>query len=320
MDTTTEDLDVSFEAAFAEALDDAPAAQEPAPQEPIAGVLDEQTETQDETPPVEAAEQGGGDESPKDPAPAVEPAAAPVAAQPAEPAVPGLDPKFLAQAIAEAQQQADAQRQQQTEAQHQQEQQAKDAIPDDYLDDRAKQSIEAFKKDWPTEFEAIEKLMDARVKAAVANVERQQRAMVDSALAPVAQVMQQSQVSMHQSTIASRHPDFGPDMVNDMAAWIATQNPLVRPAYQQAFDKGNTQQVVQLIDLYKEATGKTGAAPAAPAPSTQPATVKPQTQPVNPKAVAATAAPPAAKRTAPAAQKDSQDFGSAFQDALRAMG
>lgn len=317
MSQETEALDSGYEAAFAEALGEAPsqaAATEPV--EPAAAPADPQAvveptaeaETESAEPAAEAVEPA--DEPGATPAAEQEPAA--VQQAPA-PAAQPLDPKYLAAAIAEAQQQIAAQQSQPAQPT---DEPAREATLEDFLDDGAKAAVESFKKDWPTEFQAITALVTASMKAAVANGERQSKALVEQAVAPIATHVQQSQVTYHQSTIASRHPDFGPQMAKDLASWIATQHPLHRPAYERVYQSGSTQDVVELISLYKEATGKTGAAPAAPAPSTQPAAAKPQPKPVDRTAVAATAAPPAARRTAPATQKDPQNFVSAFQEAL----
>ena len=101
-------------------------------------------------------------------------------------------------------------------------------------------------------------------------VEAQVKARVNEALAPL-QAKQASEANeQHYGAIYAAHPDA--DSIaesKELADWIATKSPYLQSAYQAIFAQGSTQDVIQLFDEFKQATGMTqqraAAAPSADA-------------------------------------------------------
>lgn len=239
------------------------------------------------------------------PAPAAD---APAPAAPAEPAAPVLDPKYLAQAIAEANEQIQASKTPPAPVET-----PKEAEFTDFLSEQDKTALEVFKSEWSEVAAPVTALINAHVKAALANQEKQILSRVERDLAPIQQITAQSQVADHMATIKAAHPDFQ-EVAAALPAWIEKQPALFQPALRQAYEKGTTAQVVELLSTYKQAIGSTGAAPAQPASSA--AQVTPQPAPVNKAALAATLAPPAAQRSSQSPARDPNDFEAAFNEGL----
>lgn len=236
--------------------------------------------------------------------------AAPVAKQPDQ-----IDPKFLAQAIAEAQ------------AQREQEQKSKEQTPAeeekpltraDFLDEAGAAAIKKFETEWPDEYAAIQQLMQAELRAALANSFSGYTKQLNGVLAPLMGSVQKVEVNTYKGAVTAAHPDAF-EIAPKVAEWIETQPAIVRSAYRQAYEKGTAQEAIELLNLYKQATGSTGAAPATPASSA--AQEPPKPKPVaDKKAVAALAAVPAAQRAKPNGGADVLDFDAAFAEAAQALG
>lgn len=299
-----------FDSAFLEASGEAPAAPaaeattEPAADPaPATEATTETTEPADD--PASATEAQAEPEV--DPAPATEPAPVQAPAPTQEP----LDPKYLAQAIAEANRIADQERQK-AEPQAP----ARDLTPDDFLDDNARASINKFKQDWPDEYAAVERMFESRVQALVGNRINQLVGEVNQMVAPLYQAVGNVTTTTHQSKVAAVHPDYR-ELAPKVAEWIATQPKLVQPAYLQAYKEGSAEQAIDLLNAYKAAVGSTGAKPAPAQVAALAVTPpKPATPAVNKQAVAALAAVPATTRPKPAGGVDPQDFDSAFSEAV----
>lgn len=236
--------------------------------------------------------------------------AAPVAKQPDQ-----IDPKYLAQAIAEAQ------------AQREQEQRSKEQKPaeeekpltrTDFLDEAGAAAIKKFETEWPDEYAAIQQLMQAELRAALANSFSGYTKQLNGVLAPLMGSVQKVEVNTYKGAVTAAHPDAF-EIAPKVAEWIETQPAIVRSAYKQAYEKGTAQEAIELLNLYKQATGSTGAAPATPASSA--AQEPPKPKPVaDKKAVAALAAVPAAQRAKPNGGADVLDFDAAFAEAAQALG
>ena len=271
---------------------------------------------QEATPPATEAAAPAAEATP--PAAQTPPATPPAAQTPPATQDPlaGIDPKFLAQALAE-----ENERRAREAAQQQPPEPAKPFTAEDFMDDNAKASLAKFKTDWPDEFPAIQTMIQAQAQALVNNQINALIADINKVLAPITQSLGQSEVNAHWSAIRSAHPDFD-SVLEPMKAWVAQQPELFRPQMEQILAKGNAQQVIQLAKMYKDATVQTGAAPTPPASSAtqeqQPAVVTPKA-PVNPAAVAATAAVPATQRTKQQQGVDPNDFEGAFAEALSAQ-
>ena len=250
--------------------------------------------------PAEPTEEAAGGEPPA-PA-AVEPAAQ------AAPAQQELDPKYLAQAIAEAQAQLQAQQAPAAPAEE-----PKEATFVDFLGEKDKADLEVFKSEWSEVAGPVAVLINAHVQAALANQEKQILGRMEQHLAPIQQVTAQSQEAAHRAAIAAAHPDFQ-EVVAALPEWIGKQPSLIQPALRQAYERGTTAEVVELLSHYKQAIGQTGAAPAQPASSA--AQVQQPAAPVSKAALAATMAPPAAKRSNVSTSRDPNDFEAAFNEGL----
>jgi hypothetical protein len=158
----------------------------------------------------------------------------------------------------------------------------------------------------------VQALIDANVKAALANYKREILGQVNQQLAPIQQATAQSQDAVHWATISTAHPDYR-EVADALPGWIEKQPKMYQPALMQAYSGGSTADVVDLIATYKQAIGSTGAAPAQPASSA--AQVTPKAAPVSKAALAATAAPPVAQRSKMATTRDPNDFEGAFAEA-----
>jgi hypothetical protein len=250
-------------------------------------------------------------EEPVETAPVDEPPAEPAPAEPASPAAPAqqeLDPKYLAQAIAEAQAQLQAQ-----QAPAAPTEEPKEATFVDFLDDKDKAALEVFKSEWSEVAAPVTALINAHVRAALVNQEKQILGRMEQHLAPIQQVTAQSQEAAHRAAIAAAHPDFM-EVVTALPEWIGKQPSLIQPALRQAYERGTTAEVVELLAHYKQAIGPTGAAPVSPASSA--AQVQQPAAPVSKAALAATMAPPAAKRSNVSTSRDPNDFEAAFNEGL----
>ncbi|WNV50597.1 hypothetical protein [Pseudomonas phage Rollin] len=297
------DQEDDFNAAFAEAVDapvDTPAPVEAAVEDPapVEAVVEDPARveaeaedlavTVDASVPVEAVV-----ETPQ-------PAPAPAA----------LDTKQLAQAIAEANRLA----QQPAEPAKVEPEAVKPASYEDYLDENQKKSIEQFTAEWSDVAAPVSALISAHVKAALANQQREILGHVQQQVAPIQQYAAQSQEALYYGTIQAAHPDYR-EAAAVIPEWIAGQPKIYQARLQEIYQRGSAQEVVDLISMYKQAVGSTGAAPAQPASS---AVQAPQKTPVSAAALAATLAPPAAKRSATTTSRDPNDADSAFQEAFGA--
>lgn len=278
----------------------------------------EAVESQDEAP---VEEQAAVEESPVDGVPLTEAAAEETVVEeaPAEvvdetsapvqeaPQVPQIDPKFLAQAIAEEQER----RQREAQAAQERQQPEKEVSYEDFLTEQDKAAIKLMDTEWSEVAGPVHALINAHVKAALAAQEKQVLAQVQQRLAPIEQVTAQSQEALYWSTIQASHPDFR-EAAAAIPEWIERQPKLVQPALRAAYDRGTAEQVIELLDTYKQAIGTTGAAPAQPASSA--AQVPPKAVPKA--TLDATLAPPTAQRSKMAASRDPNDAEAAFMEAF----
>ena len=107
----------------------------------------------------------------------------------------------------------------------------------------------------------VEKLVDARVAAIVDSK-------VAAALAIPAQQQQAvSEADEHFGSINAKHPDVESVVPSqEFAAWINSQPGFAQGAIKAAIEQGTAQQVIEVLDTYKAATGKTPT----PAPAVAP--------------------------------------------------
>lgn len=97
--------------------------------------------------------------------------------------------------------------------------------------------------------EAIAKGVEALVSQ---RVSAQVQSMMDAALAPFKQQQQLSAEQQHFAYIGSAHPDYEsiPES-QEFQAWKDAQPSFIRSAYDDVLNKGNAEQVVELLSLYK---------------------------------------------------------------------
>lgn len=329
--------DTDFDSAFAEATDTQADTQQPADTADAGGeATDVQAQATDTTA-TEGAEAGAEDtgvstdaadkaDSPEAQAAAAEVAAADksaegkkdtqaapdAAATAVTPAAPPthqpLDPKFLAQAMVEAQALAEKNKPAAQPAP------AKPLTADDFLTEEDKKAIETFKTEWPTEHVAIGKLYDAKLKAELGNYQTQLLAELNGVLAPVFQSLGTVQANSHMGAIKAVHPD-AETIAPNVVEWVKTQPSYVQPGMMQVLKEGNATQIVELLNDYKKTLVTPDAAPVTPAPAAENKGTPPK-KGVDPAAVAALAAVPAAQRPTPAARPSDNDFDAAFDEAL----
>jgi len=224
-----------------------------------------------------------------------------------------LDPTFLAQAIVEAQRQAQ---------QSQQPEPIQKAEPklEDFISADEKAVLDKYDSEWGE----VSQAEQIRTKAAIALALAQFKLEVQGELAPVRAYMQRSTTTAHTAAIHAAHPDIE-SITGDVVKWVKEHpNQMVRDSGAQVLKQGNAQQVIGLVSLFKEATGRTGAAPAtqaaSPAAQEAPAAPTPAApaapDPAREKAAAATAAVTAAQRGGIPTGKDQTDFDLAWKEAI----
>lgn len=302
---TTDD----FSAAFADASSDAPATESP----PAAPVVDPAPAAETDDAPAAETDDAPVDETEGAPAAETDDAPAPTPA-PVEDPRGALDPRYLAQAIAEAQAIADSERAAAAAPKPPAAKPASEMTIDDFLSDAERETLKSFASEWDEVAPALNIHVNAAVKLALA----QARAEWGSQLAPISQQMQKSQVTSHTAAIYAAHPDV--DSIRDgLAAWVAKQSPITRPAFESVLAKGSAAQVIEVLNMYKEANKATGAAPATPASSAAPATpavVQPSA--ATNAAAAATAAVVLGKRSTTVTPPAAEDFDAAWKEAASA--
>lgn len=96
----------------------------------------------------------------------------------------------------------------------------------------------------------VEKLVDARVAAVV-------DARVNAALAPVQAREAKTEAEEHLDAIHAKHPDMESIVPStEFAAWFHAQPKFAQPGIQAVLKEGTADEVNELLDTYKAATGK----------------------------------------------------------------
>lgn len=127
--------------------------------------------------------------------------------------------------------------------------------------DELDESVKGFLEEFPELAKPIQKMIDkaaARYGRTVADdVTQRFEQRLESTLKPIATTVQETSVERHLNTIKSAHNDFE-DIVRSGALqeWIGTQPRYMIPALQAVYDRGQAQDVVDLIGQYKSATQK----------------------------------------------------------------
>lgn len=108
--------------------------------------------------------------------------------------------------------------------------------------------------------EALTRGIQTLVKAQVA---AEVRAAVSQQLEPIQRKQAEDAGNAHYNAIYERHPDA--DSIaesKELADWIGSQPSFVQDGYRAVLEKGTTQQVIELFDRFKQATGKAPASAA----------------------------------------------------------
>jgi hypothetical protein len=160
--------------------------------------------------------------------------------------------------------------------------------------------LKTYEKEWPdvARAEALRRKAEYRQLATFIFQE------VGTYLKPHLEALQTVATRTHLSDIEARVADY--DEVRDKVVdWVGTQPKYLQTAYEQVIREGTVDEVLDLIDRWRQATGAT---------VTQPAPTRQKTTDLPPatKQAAVALAPVGSKRSAPAAGVDPNDFEGAF--------
>lgn len=247
--------------------------------------------SEDKTPAAPPAQPAGGEDTLQsaavdDKTPAAQ--AAP-ATPPAAPAAPPASPAEPAETAA------------QKAAREAREEMVKPYVPT--ADEAA--ALETMKKDYPTEYLAMEARLKASQRSMNAEVFQAISSLMEQVNGVVAPLQQQTQAlagDQHERALTAAHPGWQA-LAPKIPAWIATQPKVVQAALTETYQNGTTAAVSELLAMYKASTGAATPAPAAPAPK-------------KPAADAHALEPVAAKRAtpSPASGVDKNDFMGAWAE------
>lgn len=170
-----------------------------------------------------------------------------------------------------------------------------------------KQLLDTYAKDWPDV---------AKAEALVRRAEYRQFAQymfseVAKHLQPIAQVVQTISERTQLSDLRQEVSDYD-DIRDKVVEWVGKQPAYLQPAYVQVVQRGTPDEVVDLINRFKQDTGYV--APSAAAPGAAPAAPAQRAQDPALKQAAAALAPVRSQRTAPP-----QAEPTTFEDAFKAF-
>jgi hypothetical protein len=120
----------------------------------------------------------------------------------------------------------------------------------------------------------------------------------------------------HLADIETSIPDYSDQLRDDVTAWVKTQPAYLQTAYNQVINEGTVDEVKDLVDRYRGATGK--AAPAAAAAEPKP-NGKDNELSGDAKKAAAALAPVESKRSGIQAPGDPSDFDDAWKQAAELL-
>jgi len=251
-DTTFTDFDLAFEA--------------------TAGLPDPDKKEEGFTePPVDSPETPPEPPAPPEPPPVDPPVDPPVVPEPPiappAPTVDEIAAKAAAKLAADAQVKADKE--------------AADAAAKAAADDAAARTskenvsadeqviLDTLEANFP-EVTAANAVLSRVILARVENMVEQRVNAVLAQLAPIAAVTQNVARNAHEQAILAKHPDAFTTLPQ-VEAWVDSQPKILKAAYNQVLDNGNTDDIIELYDVFKKDTGSAqtpgspGAAPDAAA-------------------------------------------------------
>jgi hypothetical protein len=224
-----------------------------------------------------------------------------------EPPQPATDEDILnrfAEIVRTRQEQDDPRRSQ--EQFRQQPQQPQPQPPVEFFSPEEKTALATFQKDWPDVARAMEVRERALAQQLVGYVFQEVANTIRPLFSQVRSVTEQSQVEQINALI----PDYAV-IREPMLQWIEQQPAYLKPAYEYVRDRGTAQEVYDLSQRFKQATG---AAVSAPQPIVAPvARVEEPSLPAAARKAVASLAPVGSKRSVVVQGNDPGDFDGAFE-------
>ena len=108
--------------------------------------------------------------------------------------------------------------------------------------------------------EAIKKGVEKLVSSQVGAIRAEMEAKLAAALAPSQHAAAESAAESHFSAINKAHPDVESVVPSqEMANWIAKQPSFAQAGYKAVLEEGSAAEVIELLDNFKAATGRTAA-------------------------------------------------------------
>jgi hypothetical protein len=210
-------------------------------------------------------------------------------------------------------------------------------VPSDwteYLTDEEKQTLQTYDDEWGEVSEAEKIRTNAMVRQTRDSILNE----VNQALQPIVQHLQEQETKSHFDQIREVHSDFDEIKNGPLQRYVESMsNSMMKRAAEHVLQQGTTQEVIDLVSMYKEENGirndqqtgqSTGAAPRVPASSQAPAQSSsqqsgqgqgqrggkpPKPQP-NREAASATAAVTQGSRGADPRGDDPDDFQAGFRE------
>lgn len=182
-------------------------------------------------------------------------------------------------------------------------------------------ALKEFKEEFPEFIDPINELVNARVQAALADVEK----LVDTRVAPIQTTVEESTKNAHLAQIEKAHPDWQQILNSgDFDKWMVSLNPVAKAGVEHVMQQGTTGEVIEMFNIYKSEVGNSTpravgkrAAPKKDAPSSDDinAIVNERVQ-----AAMAAMAVPSSRSAAPNSKPkevDPDDFDAAFDEATK---
>lgn len=171
--------------------------------------------------------------------------------------------------------------------------------------------LSAYDKDWPD----IAKAEELKRRKEYRELLEYAFAEVNRVYSPFMQTVQQAESDGHYNDIVTAHPDYD-NIVDPVKAWVGEQSPARRAAFSTIVKEGTAEEIIDLIDLYKQAKGI--AAPAAAPSVATPAVVPVTGTPPAAKQAAQRLSVVSSKRSATPVVADENDFDAAFDEFAKA--
>lgn len=177
------------------------------------------------------------------------------------------------------------------------------------LSDEQTALLKTYEEEWPEVAKAVALRTQMAVSEAMGALVKQLR----TELAPVVAYYAKTQGNDHFGAIKAAHEDFD-TLKTQVKEWIATQPPGLRMAYQQIAKTGSAEDVVELFNIYKKANG-IGVTPQQSSADARVTVVKAPAPEVQ-KAAASLTVVPGKRAVIPKGSVDADDFDAAWREAI----